>query len=40
MKSVWIVLVAEVKRRITSRAFQFGVVIGMLGVAGMIKLPP
>jgi hypothetical protein len=40
VKSVWIVLVAEVKRRITSRAFQFGVVIGMLGVAGMIKLPP
>ena len=39
MKNVWIVLVAEVKRRLTSRAFQLGVVIGMLGVAGMIKLP-
>jgi ABC-2 type transport system permease protein len=39
MKNVWIVLVAEVKRRLTSRAFQIGVVIGMLGVAAMIKLP-
>jgi ABC-2 type transport system permease protein len=39
MKNVWIVCVAEVKRRLTSRAFQIGVVIGMLGVAGMIKLP-
>jgi ABC-2 type transport system permease protein len=39
MKNVWIVLVAEVKRRLTSRAFQIGVVVGMLGVAAMIKLP-
>jgi ABC-2 type transport system permease protein len=39
MRNVWIVLVAEVKRRLSSRAFQFGVVIGMLGVAAMIKLP-
>jgi len=39
MKNVWIVLVAELKRRLTSRAFQFGVIIGMIGVAAMIKLP-
>jgi ABC-2 type transport system permease protein len=39
VKNVWIVLVAEVKRRLTSRAFQIGVVVGMLGVAAMIKLP-
>ena len=39
MKNVWIVLVAEVKRRLTSRAFQIGVAVGMLGVAAMIKLP-
>jgi ABC-2 type transport system permease protein len=39
MKNVWIVCVAEVKRRLSSRAFLFGVVIGMLGVAAMIKLP-
>jgi ABC-2 type transport system permease protein len=39
MKNVWIVLVAEVKRRLTSRAFQIGVVIGMLGVAGMSRIP-
>jgi ABC-2 type transport system permease protein len=39
VKNVWIVLVAEVKRRLTSRAFQIGVVIGMLGVAGMSRIP-
>jgi ABC-2 type transport system permease protein len=39
MRNVWIVLVAELKRRLTSRAFQFGLVIGMIGVAAMIKLP-
>lgn len=39
MRNVWIVLVAEIKRRLTSRAFQIGVVVGMLGVAAMIKLP-
>jgi ABC-2 type transport system permease protein len=39
MKSVWIVLVAELKRRLTSRAFQIGLIIGMLGVAALIKLP-
>jgi ABC-2 type transport system permease protein len=39
MNSVWIVCVAEVKRRITSRAFQIGVIIGMLGVAAMVRIP-
>lgn len=39
MRNVWIVCLAEIKRRVTSRVFQFGVVIGMLGVALMIRLP-
>ncbi|MBV8491119.1 MAG: hypothetical protein JO199_11375, partial [Candidatus Eremiobacteraeota bacterium] len=39
MREVWIVLKAEVKRRLTSRAYQIGVVVGMIGIAAMIRLP-
>lgn len=39
MTSVWIVLLAEVKRRLRSRAYQIGVVVGMLGIAAMLRLP-
>ena len=39
MRDFWIVYLAETKRRLRSRAFQIGLVIGMLGVAGMIELP-
>jgi ABC-2 type transport system permease protein len=39
MNAVWIVCKAEVKRRLRSRAYQIGVVVGMLGIAAMIRLP-
>ncbi|HTU81040.1 MAG TPA: ABC transporter permease [Candidatus Acidoferrales bacterium] len=39
MNDVWIVCVAEVRRRLRSRAYQIGVVVGMLGIAVMIRLP-
>lgn len=39
MRDFLIVYAAELKRRLRSRAFQIGLIVGVLGVAGMIKLP-
>jgi ABC-type Na+ efflux pump permease subunit len=39
VRDVWIVYLAEVNRRLRSRAFQIGLVIGVLGIAGLLELP-
>lgn len=39
MKNVWIVCAAEVRRRLRSRAFLFGLIAGTIGVVAMIRLP-